>query len=95
MSASKPVRRPFQSIELDPDLIDRRLEAKAAENGIPTLVTPRIEEPPASDNATEAEQGAPLRRRASRGLPGHATQRDCGARMQGDGQAARFLRNHT
>jgi hypothetical protein len=37
MTSAKPTRPPFQAIELDP--IDARLEAKAAEKGIPTLVT--------------------------------------------------------
>jgi len=37
MSSVKPTRPPFQAIELDP--IDARLEARAAEKGIPTLVT--------------------------------------------------------
>jgi hypothetical protein len=42
MSMQKPVRPAFQSVELDP--IDARLEAKAAEKGIPPLVNP-IPEP--------------------------------------------------
>ncbi len=37
MTSVKPTRPPFQAIELDP--IDARLEARAAEKGIPTLVT--------------------------------------------------------
>jgi hypothetical protein len=41
MSAQKNMRPVFQSLELDP--IDARLEAKAAEKGIPTLVTPKAE----------------------------------------------------
>ena len=44
MTSAKAVRPAFQSIELDP--IDARLEAKAAEKGIPTLVTPKTEPPP-------------------------------------------------
>lgn len=46
MSHSKPNKPAFQSVELDP--IDQRLEAKAVEKGIPTLVTPKPEavEPP-------------------------------------------------
>lgn len=43
MTALKPVRPPFQSIELD--TMDARLEAKAAEKGIPTLVQTRAEPP--------------------------------------------------
>jgi hypothetical protein len=38
MSAKKQARPSFQAVELDP--MDLRLEAKAAEKGIPTLVTP-------------------------------------------------------
>jgi hypothetical protein len=38
MSAVKASRPAFQSVELDP--IDARLEAKAVEKGIPTLVAP-------------------------------------------------------
>jgi len=38
MSIAKAARPPFQSVELDP--IDVRLEARAAQKGIPTLVAP-------------------------------------------------------
>ena len=41
MQTQKTNRPAFQSVELDP--IDARLEAKAAEKGIPTLVTPSSE----------------------------------------------------
>jgi len=41
MTANKPVKPAFQSVELDP--MDLRLEAKAVEKGIPTLVTPKPE----------------------------------------------------
>jgi hypothetical protein len=41
MTHTKAVRPTFQSVELDP--IDARLEAKAAEKGIPTLISPKIE----------------------------------------------------
>lgn len=44
MAVPRP-RPTFQSVELD-DPIDARLEAKAAEKGIPTLVAPKAEEPP-------------------------------------------------
>ena len=44
----------FQSVELDP--MDVRLEAKAAEKGIPTLVTPKFEVSPAEEPAA----GEPL-----------------------------------
>ncbi len=43
MSPSKPLRPPFQSIELDP--MDIRLEAMAAGKGIPTLVASGLEPP--------------------------------------------------
>lgn len=43
MTTAKIARPAFQSIELDP--IDARLEARAAERGIPTLVTPKAEQP--------------------------------------------------
>jgi hypothetical protein len=39
MPAAKPMRPAFQALELEP--IDARLEAKAAEKGIPTLVAPK------------------------------------------------------
>lgn len=56
MTTSKIARPAFQSIELDP--IDARLEARAAERGIPTLVTPKTEQPaeiqpPATVSASE------------------------------------------
>lgn len=43
MSAIKSIKPAFQSVELDP--IDLRLEAKAVEMGIPTLVTTKLETP--------------------------------------------------
>ena len=43
MSAIKPMKPAFQSVELDP--IDLRLEAKAVEMGIPTLVITKPETP--------------------------------------------------
>ena len=43
MTANKQVKPAFQSVELDP--MDLRLEAKAVEKGIPTLVTTK----PATD----------------------------------------------
>jgi hypothetical protein len=52
MAAPRP-RPAFQSVELD-DPIDARLEAKAAEKGIPTLVSPKAEEPPPVDPAPAA-----------------------------------------
>ncbi|MGO9543323.1 MAG: hypothetical protein ACLPPF_00795 [Rhodomicrobium sp.] len=44
MSSVKPTRPPFQAIELDS--FDARLEAKAAEKGIPTLVTTKPAQSP-------------------------------------------------
>lgn len=44
MTANKQVKPAFQSVELDP--MDLRLEAKAVEKGIPTLVTTK----PATDD---------------------------------------------
>jgi hypothetical protein len=46
MTSVKPTRPPFQAIELDP--IDARLEARAAEKGIPTLVTTKPNPAPES-----------------------------------------------
>jgi chromosome partitioning protein len=43
MTAVKPLRPPFQAIVLDP--IDARLEARAAEKGVQTLVSPKTEVP--------------------------------------------------
>ncbi len=41
MTAHKPIKPSFQAVELDP--IDVRLEARAVEKGIPTLVSPKPE----------------------------------------------------
>lgn len=62
MSSYKP-RPAFQSVELDP--IDARLEAKAAEKGIPTLVNPR-NEPVAALETPPTTPGAPIQRKAKR-----------------------------
>jgi hypothetical protein len=78
MAALKSVRPSFQSVELDP--IDARLEAKAAEKGIPTLVSPRIEEPPAAVTTVPAVPAAPSPRNAGRGPSTQATPR---SRMRG------------
>jgi len=43
MSNQKMTRPAFRSVELDP--MDARLEARAAEKGIPTLVAPSTAEP--------------------------------------------------
>ena len=55
MITQKP-RPAFQSLELDP--IDARLEARAAEKGIPTLVNPR-------PDPVEAPEAAPASARPS------------------------------
>ncbi len=79
MVTTKPARPAFQSIELDP--IDARLEARAAEKGIPTLVNPKAEppaevQPPATPNASED----PAPRKTGRGAAKEATPR---SRMKG------------
>ena len=71
MSAQKKPRPAFQSIEIDP--IDERLEAKAAEKGIPTLVTPKnhfpaaeeLKEPPPPPLPPAPHQGTPRSRMKS------------------------------
>jgi hypothetical protein len=78
MAALKSLRPSFQSVELDP--IDARLEAKAVEKGIPTLVTPRIEEPPAAVTPMPVVPAAPPPRNAGRGPSTQATPRP---RMRG------------
>ncbi len=64
MSAQKNIRPAFQSLELDP--IDARLEAKAAEKGIPTLVTPKAEPPIAEEATMPVLPAALAARKASR-----------------------------
>jgi hypothetical protein len=78
MAVPRP-RPAFQSVELDP--IDARLEAKAAEKGIPTLVIPKIEEsePEEGVEATEPTV-AVVPRRTPRATPKQATPR---SRMKG------------
>jgi hypothetical protein len=74
------IARPaFQSIELDP--IDARLEARAAQKGIPTLVTQKAE-PPAEVQppATAAASEVPVPPKAGRGPAKEATPR---SRMKG------------
>jgi len=75
MATPRP-RPAFQSVELD-DPIDARLEAKAAEKGIPTLVSPKAEEP-APAAAVEATPAAPSK--TLRTAPKQATPR---SRMKG------------
>jgi hypothetical protein len=72
MATLKP-RPAFQSVELDP--IDARLDARAAEKGIPTLVTPKIEEPPPEEEPAPVEPIAAVRRRPVRSVPNQATPR--------------------
>ncbi len=67
MSTQKTTRPAFQSLELDP--IDARLEAKAAEKGIPTLVTPKAELPIAEERPMPVEPVAQVLRNASRVAP--------------------------
>jgi hypothetical protein len=78
MSALKSSRPAFQSVELD--AIDARLEAKAAEKGIPTLVTPRIEEAPPARIAVATAPAAPALRKAGGEPSALATPR---SRMRG------------
>ena len=65
MPTPKPARPAFQSVELDP--IDLKLEAKAAEKGIPTLVAPRAE-PTVADNqsAPPVEESSPPSRKPAK-----------------------------
>ncbi len=79
MATPKPIRPAFQSIELDP--IDARLEARAAERGIPTLVTPKAE-PPLETQPPEAPTASepPAPRKPGRGPAKGATPR---SRMKG------------
>ena len=79
MTTPKLARPAFQSIELDP--IDARLEARAAEKGIPTLVTPKAEQPPeVQPPATATASEVPAPRKAGRGSSTQATPR---SRMKG------------
>ena len=64
MTHSKPNKPAFQSVELDP--IDQRLEAKAVEKGIPTLVTPKPEAIDPLAAAPAAADGKPTPRKAGR-----------------------------
>lgn len=67
MSTQKIIRPAFQSVELDP--IDARLEAKAAEKGIPTLVTPRAEAPVVEEQPMPVQPLNPVLRKTSRAAP--------------------------
>ena len=75
MTLAKAVRPAFQSIELDP--IDARLEAKAAEKGIPTLVNPKTETPPEARivPAPAAAEISPPPKKPAKATPHEATPR--------------------
>jgi hypothetical protein len=76
MQAPKIARAAFQSVELDP--IDARLEAKAAEKGIPTLISPKGESAPAA--VGPASETVPPTFKEGRETPSQATPR---SRMKG------------
>ncbi len=78
MSKANVMRPAFQSIEVDP--IDARLEARAAEKGIPTLVTPKTELPPETGPEREAVAPSSPPTSESRGETKAATPR---TRMKG------------
>jgi hypothetical protein len=71
MTPAKPPRPAFQALELEG--IDTRLEAKAAEKGIPTLLAPKLE-------AGHSEVQASKPPEAQNALPDQPTPR---ARMKG------------
>jgi hypothetical protein len=74
MSTARAARPPFQSVELDP--IDVRLEARAAEKGIPTLGAPMTRLPPEPEPSTRPDPpAAPEPQKAGRGMPVDATPR--------------------
>ena len=82
MSTPKPARPAFQSVELDPaKSIDLRLEAKAFEKGIPTLVAPKAEPTVADEQAASpAETEPPAPRKPARPNQKQVTPR---SRMKG------------
>src|SRR5208337_2523323 len=75
--ATPRLRPAFQSVELDP--IDARLEAKAVEKGIPTLVTTKAEEP-LEEEVAPVEPAAAVPRKLPKAAPKLATPR---SRMKG------------
>jgi hypothetical protein len=75
MAILKASRPSFQSVELDP--IDARLEAKAVEKGIPTLVTHKADASPAEEPSAPV---ASAPRKPARALSKQATPR---SRMKG------------
>lgn len=72
MANAKSIRPAFQAVELDP--IDARLEARAIEKGIPTLVSPKVEVPLVKETAASSEI-APIPPKAVTCLPENATPR--------------------
>jgi hypothetical protein len=78
MSSQKIARPTFQAVELDE--IDSRLEARAAEKGIPTLVAPRAETPFADEPAPAVEAAPLAPRKPARQNSKQATPR---SRMKG------------
>jgi hypothetical protein len=72
MSNVKSVRPAFQAVELDP--IDARLDAKAIEMGIPTLISPKPEVHVVQE-VTHAPADAPAPSKPSTSLPQNATPR--------------------
>ena len=71
--SAKPNKPAFQSVELDP--IDARLEAKAAEKGIPTLVNPQYE-PAAVPTPISAPRTSTIRKVKRAGDAEEATPRN-------------------
>jgi hypothetical protein len=65
MTTSKAGKPAFQSVEMD--LIDQRLDAQAAEKGIPTLVVPKVATPETADELNAPGAAKPVTRKASRG----------------------------
>ena len=68
MLTSKASKPAFQSVEID--LIDQRLDAQAAEKGIPTLVVPKLGPPEAVDELNVLQQQK-VRREKRAGGQGH------------------------
>ena len=54
MSNKKQAHPDFQSVEIDE--IDTRLEKKALEKGIPTMVAPKVGKPPSLEKGSDDEQ---------------------------------------
>lgn len=80
MTANRIQKPAFQSVEID--LIDQRLEAQAAEKGIPTLVAPKPEpvvEPPPT---TEPMRAARVAKAAKAGRVGRQAEATPRSRMK-------------